>query len=514
MPAQGLKVAYSFVGIDKFSAVAKKVARGAEDISKKFEKAARRARKTQESFQKLGDGMKSVGKKMMMVGAAIGALGIMAIKKSADMEQLNIAFEVLIGDVGKSKKVVKDLVDFTATTPFQLDEVMNAGKALLAFGVEGKEVEDRLRRLGELASASGKPLTEFALIFGKIKAKGKLSMEEVNQLAEKGVSLQTMLQEKYFKGVAGGGAKVADAISKGQITFEIFNELFEEMTDKGGQFYGLIAKQSKSTAGLWSTLIDNFNLFLMAIGDVLVDMGGIKNILVAVTAGIGRLTAWIQHMVLHHPKLVKIFLVFAAMPLVLGAVLFIIGGIITGFIAMKIAAFALSVATNLSMAPLILIPALIIAFIAGMVALVIYWDDLVTWMLKWISKWNFVANIIEAIGNLIGKEWNIKATYEARERAAKFEENQRLGTRAGDLVSAAPTPGAGLSANEFALQQMSGIGAPIDFGGPTGFNMMADANIGLDITMNTPGQSVAATKVTTSGDTAGLDVGVSMKDET
>ena len=59
------------------------------------------------------------------------------------------------------------LTDFTAKTPFQLEDVGAAAKMLLSFGVAGDDIIDRLQVLGDIAAGANVPLQDMAAIYGK-----------------------------------------------------------------------------------------------------------------------------------------------------------------------------------------------------------------------------------------------------------------------------------------------------------------------------------------------------------
>ena len=73
----------------------------------------------------------------------------------------------------KALDMVKQLTDFTAKTPFQLEDVGAAAKMLLSFGVAGDDLIDRLQVLGDIASGATVPLKDMAAIYGKTLSKGK-----------------------------------------------------------------------------------------------------------------------------------------------------------------------------------------------------------------------------------------------------------------------------------------------------------------------------------------------------
>lgn len=67
-------------------------------------------------------------------GAVQGIGGFIGegIATGSQAEQIGIAFETMTGSAEKGQQALQDLIDFAATTPFELPGIQNAGKQLLA----------------------------------------------------------------------------------------------------------------------------------------------------------------------------------------------------------------------------------------------------------------------------------------------------------------------------------------------------------------------------------------------
>ena len=81
-----------------------------------------------------------------VTGAIIG-LGKAALTASAQMEQNRVAFTTMLGSAEKANKLLKEMTDFAASTPFQMTDVVAAGKQLLAFGVTSEEMISTMTKL-------------------------------------------------------------------------------------------------------------------------------------------------------------------------------------------------------------------------------------------------------------------------------------------------------------------------------------------------------------------------------
>ena len=375
------KVIFIFKAIDKYTAVGKKIASVNSAIKRKFEDVRNATKKFNKGLGETLKKVKKFGKAVSDIGVGLSAkltapllaLGGVALKQSANLESLGVSFDVLIGDAEKAKRTFDDLVRFTATTPFQLDNVANAGKQLLSFGVASEDLVPTLRMLGELAAGTGKPLEEFSLIFGKILAKGRVQGEEMLQLAEKGISLQTLLAKKFNV----SGKVISDAVSKGQISFEIFNEVLKDVTGEGGKFNGLTEKLSGTLGGLSSTLKDSTSLAFKELGDVLVKELNLKQFISGLIVGINKFTQSIAKFAKENPKITKFLITLAGILIVIGPILVIVGQMIIGFAALSIVAGFLGTTIAALGVKFLLMTGVIGLVVAAVVLLASRWDDVV-----------------------------------------------------------------------------------------------------------------------------------------
>jgi tape measure domain-containing protein len=225
--------------------------------------------------------------KLTGVGALVG--GVFAALKgaasgitlAADLEQVSVAFETMLGSAAASQKLMADLTKFSAATPFEFPEIASSAKKLLAFGVGAADMTNKLTMLGDIAAGVGAPLEDIAAIYGKIKSRGQLTGETLNQMAERGIPIYRALAKSL--GVA--ESAVAGLVTKGEIGFNDVDAALAGLTGTGGQFAGMMQKQSQTLAGLWSTLTDTIGLGTAGLVTTLVEAFGLRAVLSSATAG-------------------------------------------------------------------------------------------------------------------------------------------------------------------------------------------------------------------------------------
>jgi len=180
----------------------------------------------------------------------------MGIDFDSTMQQNKISFETMLGSAEKADKLLGNLADMAAKTPFEFPELATAAKSLTAFGIDAGQIPDKLRRIGDIASGVGAPIGELSELFGKAKVQGRLFAEDINQLTGRGIPIIQELAKQF--GVS--ESEVKKLVESGKIGFPELDKAFTSLTDKGGKFSGMMEAQSGSFKGLMSTLKDNVQM--------------------------------------------------------------------------------------------------------------------------------------------------------------------------------------------------------------------------------------------------------------
>lgn len=198
------------------------------------------------------------------VATGLGAVAVKGIMLSASMEQSQMAFTTLLGSAEKADQFLRDLWGFAARTPFEFEGLQQSARQLLAFGFRAEEILPMLTSVGDAASALGGGQVEISRIvraLGQMRAKGKVSAEEMQQLAELGIPAWDMLAKKIGIGVPEAMKRAEQGLIPG--VFGVYS-LMEGMNKRFG---GMMEVQSKTLLGMWSTTKDNLAGIMRAIGD-------------------------------------------------------------------------------------------------------------------------------------------------------------------------------------------------------------------------------------------------------
>lgn len=217
--------------------------------------------KIQRKIRETSDNIMDMGKAMSMgVTLPIAGLGAAAVKAAADLETMETQFISLTGGAEQAAAMVDQLNQFAAATPFQIEEIAGAARQLLAAGTDISQVNEQLQFLGDIAATSGSSIEDITAIFAKVQAKGKVELENLNQLAERGIPI--------FKALSDATGLPASELGAGAVSLEQFNQVLKGFAEEGGFAAGAMERLSQTAAGKFSTAMDNLKQAGAEIGNI------------------------------------------------------------------------------------------------------------------------------------------------------------------------------------------------------------------------------------------------------
>lgn len=253
-------------------ASAKQLAAASENVAAKFKAWKTGIAESSEELQRLDTIARvQVAQSLQSIGSTLTnnltrpliEVGTASLKLGSDFQQAQIAFTTMLGSGSKANAFLNDLKAFAASTPFEFPGLVDAAKRLQAMGFAAEQVIPTLRSIGNAAAALGggaQMIDRITLALGQMQAKGKVSTQEMNQLAEAGINAWKILADKMGKSIP----EVMKLAEKGLINAaRAVPELLAEM-DR--QYGGMLEKQSKTIEGRWSNLKDKINFIMMDLG--------------------------------------------------------------------------------------------------------------------------------------------------------------------------------------------------------------------------------------------------------
>ena len=215
---------------------------------------------TNKEFTKIQATAKTTGSAFSNIGSlAAGAfasfsileLGQQVISATSQFQKFEAVLTNLTGSNEEAKQLIATFSQFAAETPFQVEEVVGAYVKLRNTGITPNV--DALRKLGDVASASGKDLNQL------VEALIDAQVGENERLKEFGIRAQKVgeVTKFTFRGVT----------TEVKNTSEAINEYITGLGDVAG-VQGANAAIAKTLAGQISNLKDSFTQLLVVVGDL------------------------------------------------------------------------------------------------------------------------------------------------------------------------------------------------------------------------------------------------------
>tara|TARA_R100000734_G_scaffold3792_1_gene3351 strand:+ start:3975 stop:5603 length:1629 start_codon:yes stop_codon:yes gene_type:complete len=248
--------------LDKATSKLDSISRSMNPLNKKVGKLDKEFKKVDKSINKTSG---SFGKLKGLLAGAITIGGLTAFTKSvvdasSRAEDLKTTLETVTGSAKGADDAFKFINDFATRTPFDIETLTETFIKLKASGIE--PTEKLLTTFGDMASVTTDrigSLTAVTDLFSRTTA-GGLGLEELNRLADRGIPVFKIFEEKLgltrleiseFGKTAEGAAKLKEALLEG----------LDE------NFGGGMDKASKNLSVSMSNLGIAFNNALIAVGE-------------------------------------------------------------------------------------------------------------------------------------------------------------------------------------------------------------------------------------------------------
>ncbi len=209
------------------------------------------------SFAKIGTAAAGI-----FAAAKLKDYAVQVAKVRGEFQQLEIAFSTMLGSAEKGDKLMSQLIQTAATTPFGMADITKSAKQLLAYGVEADKVNDTLIRLGDIAAGLSIPIGDLAYLYGTTMTQGRLFTQDLRQFMGRGIPLADELASQF--GITKD--KVGELVTEGKVGFPEVERAIISMTSAGSKFGGLMAAQSKTITGQISNIEDSIEQMFNTLG--------------------------------------------------------------------------------------------------------------------------------------------------------------------------------------------------------------------------------------------------------
>lgn len=143
-----------------------------------------------------------------------------------------VTFSNLFRDMSLGEEFVAVLQQYAARSPFDFTDIEKGARQLSAYGIQAKNLMYVMEGIGNLSAVTGDPQTfeTVSRAMGQIYSKGKLSAEEMRQLAEAGLNVKEVYARLGIEAGNVGKANV-DAATALNTIVEVLNDTYAGAMD-------------------------------------------------------------------------------------------------------------------------------------------------------------------------------------------------------------------------------------------------------------------------------------------
>lgn len=241
--------------------------------ARKAAKETKRLKNEQKSLHGVLSGVRSAALAAFGIGAVV-SFGKAVMKASADMELLKKGLAFTLGNTG-AQKLIENMQTLGEKSAYNSNQLIPLARAWITVGDNAQTATAKMKKIVDCASAYGlteDQMSRVNLALTQMQAKGKVSSEEMRQLAEAGVPAWQLLSTAMGKPVN----ELQNLAAQGKLTQSSIDMLFDGMAKKT---QGATNSMANTMEAKFSNIQEAVTNSFAAIGDIIAQGFGVSDIL-------------------------------------------------------------------------------------------------------------------------------------------------------------------------------------------------------------------------------------------
>lgn len=236
--------------------------KGAQKAKKHFQDISQSAKKESEAIKAA---LKQVATAMGLVFSAQQAVAFVKqiVNVRSEIQALEVSFRTLLGSQQASAELMRQMKEFAAATPLQLNDLAKGAQTMLGFNLDPDDIMPMLKAIGDISMGDAQKFQSLTLAFSQMQSVGKLMGQDLLQMINAGFSPLAVMAEKTGKSIG----ELKEEMSAGAISADMVKQAFIDATSEGGQFYGMLSGQGDTVKGALAQLSGAFTDMFNGIGE-------------------------------------------------------------------------------------------------------------------------------------------------------------------------------------------------------------------------------------------------------
>ena len=186
-----------------------------------------------------------------------------SIKLAADLEEIGVRFEVLVGNAKDAQQLVTQMRELANTTALTFAGLQRNAQTMLAFGVAADKIIPSLQQIGDITSGDTERMQRLSLAFAQMSAAGRLMGQDLLQMINAGFNPLQEISEKTGVSMV----ELKKQMESGAISAELVAMAFDSATSEGGRFNGMLEKSKDTFNGQMRQLNSELEKISTSIGE-------------------------------------------------------------------------------------------------------------------------------------------------------------------------------------------------------------------------------------------------------
>ena len=339
--------------------------------------------KLKQAFMSL-PGAEFITNPIVAMTAGIGTVSTLGMQA----EKTAKSFDVLVGSQDKAGKMLDEINDYADNTLWSRMDMSEAAQSLLAYSVPAEKVVKDLKMLGDISLGDTNKMSTLATVFGQISTAGRLMTQDYRQLLNVGFNPLYDISQMTGKSMA----QLQDEMSKGTITFEMFEQAVIHATSEGGKYNNMIGSLASTTSGKFEQVKGAFIASLLEVYNL------IQPLVSAVLSGLNSVLTVLKNVIPHISNLIPVIGGLAAAVAAYNTVQMISNGILKGLTITEGIHYMWLLNAAMSANPIGLVVAAIAALVAG---LILAWKKFDGFRAAVKATWDTIKGFGEILKNFV-----------------------------------------------------------------------------------------------------------------
>lgn len=185
----------------------------------------------------------------------IAGLG-QAFKSGMEMEVLVTQLEIFTGGAKQAEAAMARFVDIAVKTPFNVQQIAEAAKIIIGYGVSADKAVQATERLAIAGGATGAQMNNLARNLGQIQSQGRAYTRDLTQFAIQGIPIWEALSQVTGKSVE----QLKKMAQDGAISFDMVNGAIAAVTKEGTALWQISEKLQNTMTGRFEAVASSIQL--------------------------------------------------------------------------------------------------------------------------------------------------------------------------------------------------------------------------------------------------------------